>query len=81
MLWWQCSETMLQKCFEGAVTRAGMIKHVSVHTVRHTFATHLPASCTGIQTIQLPLGQEKSRVDVRMQITQKMWLAVTGLFC
>jgi integrase/recombinase XerD len=47
--------TVHRICVQAAQT-AGLDKHVTVHTLRHSFATHLLEAGTNIRTIQMLLG-------------------------
>jgi len=64
------SPSTIQKTVANAVRKAGIAKQVSVHTFRHTFATHLLMNGTNIREIQDLLGHK--HVETTMIYTHVM---------
>ena len=68
----QYSSSSIQQVFRRAVKKAGVNPFSTVHTLRHSFATHLLERGMGLRYIQVLLGHSSSETtEVYTHITQK----------
>jgi integron integrase len=74
-------DVTFQKAIREAVEKAGFDKRVSPHTLRHSFATHLLASGTGIRDVQDLLGHaDISTTEIYLHTAKHTGIGVRSPF-
>jgi len=71
------TERAVQRIFDKAAQKAGITKEVTVHTLRHSFATHLYEDGVDIYYIQRLLGHSTVKTTtIYIHLSQKNTLRI-----
>ena len=77
----QYSAESIRKVFKEACMKAGILKNVSPHTLRHSYATHLLESGVDLRYVQELLGHRKPETTmIYTHVTRKKLVSIKSPF-